>query len=285
MGNFDGVHLGHIGLLHCAKELGPVLVLTFEPHPVGMLFPERAPKRIATPERKLALLAQQGVMGVVAQRFDASFASISAAQFERLLFEELGAHTIAVGANFSYGAGRCGDIRSLEEASRRLGRRLFIFSELKVGGIAISSSWIRRMVAAGDVWGVRSYLGRPFEVEGEVVGGEKRGRAIGFPTANIRCGEVLMPKPGVYAVQFALGVEGEWRGGVANLGYKPTFVAVPSEVVLEVHVLGASGEWYGEKAGIRFLSRLRDERPFACVEDLKEQIRADVAAAEPFLKP
>jgi len=251
-----------------------------------MLFPERAPKRIATPERKLELLEQQGVKAVVTQAFDRAFAGTPAACFEQLLFSDLGAHTIAVGANFTYGAGRCGDIESLQEAGRRLGGRLFVFPELKVGGLVVSSSRIRRMVAAGEVEGVRDYLGRPFELEGEVIEGEKRGRALGFPTANMAYGDILLPKPGVYAVEFALASEGRWRGGVANLGHKPTFSTFSSaKVELEVHVLEASGHWYGEKAGIRFLSRLRDERRFAGVEDLKAQIRADVAAAKPFLKP
>ncbi|MCL2012473.1 MAG: riboflavin biosynthesis protein RibF [Cystobacterineae bacterium] len=301
IGNFDGVHLGHVGLLHCAKALGPVLVLTFEPHPVVMLFPERAPKRIATPERKLALLAQQGVMAVVSQSFDASFASTSAAQFERLLFSDLGAHAIAIGANFTYGAGRCGNVQTLQEASRRLKGKLFIFPELKIEGKVVSSSQIRRWVASGNIEEAKVYLGRPFELEGEVVEGQKRGRAMGFPTANICCADMLTPKPGVYAVQFSLDSQRLWRGGVANLGYKPTFAAEASghasaaapppstalslRAELEVHVLEASGEWYGEKATIRFLSRLRDERRFASVEALKEQIRADIIAAKPFLKP
>ena len=286
VGNFDGVHLGHIGLLQGARELGPVLALTFEPHPVGMLFPERAPKRIATPERKRALLAQQGVSAVVTQTFDASFASMSAGQFERLLFSDLGAHTTAVGANFTYGAGRCGDVHTLEEAGRRMGGRLFICPELKVEGVVVSSSEIRSLVSAGDVLGARRYLGRPFELEGEVTEGQKRGRRMGFPTANLSCPDILMPKPGVYAVEFALEGEGVFWGGVANLGHKPTFMApTAAKAELEVHVLKASGNWYGQKASVRFLSRLRDERRFASVEDLKEQIKADVAAALPFLEP
>jgi riboflavin kinase/FMN adenylyltransferase len=250
-----------------------------------MLFPERAPKRIATPERKLALLAQQGVVAAVAQTFDESFASMSAALFERLLFSDIGAHTVAVGANFTYGAGRQGGIQSLHEASRRLGGRLFVCSELKVEGVVVSSSEIRRLVSLGDVEGARRYLGRPFELQGEVVQGEQRGRAIGFPTANLSYPDILFPKPGVYAVEFALDSEGTWRGGVANLGHKPTFVASTlAKAGLEVHVPGAFGNWYGEKATVRFLSRLRDERRFASVEDLKEQIKADILSAQSFLK-
>jgi len=297
IGNFDGVHLGHVGLLHCAKAFGPLLALTFEPHPMEILFPERAPKRIATPEQKQALLAQQGVAAVLTQTFDTSFAAMSAAQFESLLFEALGAHTIAVGANFTYGARCCGNTRTLHEASRRLGRQLFIFSELKVAGVVVSSSQIRTLVSAGDVAGAQQYLGRPFELEGDIMPGAQRGREMGFPTANIGCKEeVLMPKPGVYAVEFALAFEGlasegRWRGGVANLGHKPTFAAPmahgkrATRAELEVHIPGASGNWYGKKARIRFLSHLRDERRFASTEDLKAQIKADIEAAQPFLKP
>jgi len=285
IGNFDGVHLGHVGLLHAAKALGPVLVLTFEPHPVEMLFPERAPKRIATPARKLELLAQQAVSAVVMQTFDVPFAALSAAQFERLLFAELGAHTVAIGANFSYGARRTGSIQTLHEAGRQLGGRLFVFPELKVAGEVVSSSKIRHLVSTGEVAQAKHCLGRPFELQGEVAYGEQRGRGIGFPTANVHCADVLMPKPGVYAVAFALG-EGAFRGGVANLGHKPTFSSPPSpRVELEVHVPGATGDWYGEKATVHFLSRLRDERRFDCVEDLKAQIKADISAAQPFLKP
>jgi riboflavin kinase/FMN adenylyltransferase len=249
-----------------------------------MLFPERAPKRIATPERKLELLAQQGVAAAVTQPFDAPFASMSAAQFEQLLFSDIAAHTVAVGANFTYGAGRRGSIQTLHEASRRLGGQLFIFSELKIEGLVVSSSEIRSRVISGDVEGARRYLGRPFELQGEIVQGEKRGQAMGFPTANVDYPDILFPKTGVYAVEFALDSEGAWRGGVANLGHKPTFVAsTPAKAALEVHVPGAFGNWYGEKATVRFLSRLRDERRFASAEDLREQIQADILAAQPFL--
>lgn len=286
IGNFDGIHLGHTGLLRHARALGPVCALTFEPHPVGMLFPERAPKRIATPARKLSLLAQQGVSAVITQTFDAAFASMTAAQFEQLLLSKIGAHTIAVGANFTYGARRSGSTETLRKAVEQEKKKLFVFEELKLDGAVVSSSEIRHRISTGDVEGANRYLGRPFELEGEITQGAQRGRKMGFPTANIQCEDTVKPKPGVYAVEFALVSEGTWRGGVANLGHRPTFVAhTPGEAELEVHVLDASGDWYGQKAVVRFLSRLRDECRFASREELEAQIKADIAAAKPFLKP
>lgn len=283
IGNFDGVHLGHRRLLDTARALARAggrksALLTFEPHPAKVLAPEFAPPRIATLERKLALLEEAGIDAVVLQPFDRSYAGTSAEEFVRRdLVAGLHAADIVVGQDFSFGKSRSGNV-AVMAALAAPEAHVHTVPAVTADGLVVSSSKIRELVLAGRVAPAARLLGRPFLLDGRVVPGRGRGRGIGIPTANVAPDTELLPASGVYAVAIAIeGVEGV-RGGAANIGVKPTFGT--EELTVEVHVFDFAGDVYGKRVAVAFLERLRGEHRFGSVDELVAQIHRDVAGAK-----
>lgn len=280
LGNFDGVHLGHQALFHEASRHGPVVAITFFPHPGKVLQPQLAPKLITTQSRKLELLAASGVRAAVVQPFSADYARTSPGDFESALFDGLGARCAVVGADFTYGSRRAGTVSTLGEAAATRGATVVVVSPVSIEGVVVSSSKVREYILEGRVEAAARLLGRPFDLDGVVVPGAGRGRTIGFPTANVDTGNELRPAPGVYAIR--VGVAGAagawaWHGGAANIGVKPTFGG--GEVTIEAHLFDFSGDLYGKKLRVEFVERLRAEKRFASATELSAQISRDLEAA------
>jgi riboflavin kinase/FMN adenylyltransferase len=286
IGNFDGVHAGHRALLARARELATggarSVALTFDPHPATLLAPAHAPAMVASIERRIELLAEAGVDAVVIEPFTRELAGASAAAFvDELLIGALRARAIVVGYDFSYGHGRTGTVGTLEAHGRRAGVEVAVVAPVAVDGEICSSTKIRGYLRAGDLARATRMLGRPWDVDGVVVHGAERGRAIGVPTANITPETELAIAPGIYAV--TLAVEGgPALPAVASLGTNPTFVDT-DRLVLEVHVLDWAGDLYDRRVRTTFVARLRDEQKFDSIDALIAQIQRDIAEARAHL--
>jgi riboflavin kinase / FMN adenylyltransferase len=271
VGEFDGVHLGHREVMRGADT-----VLTFEPHPRAVVAPEKAPKLITPLETKIDLVAGLGVRELVVIPFDGAFASQSPQAFiDDVLVRRLGATKVSVGENFRFGHRAQGDVALLRAQDAFETRAV----ELVQGdGEVISSSHIRELITAGEVERAAACLGSPFQLRGAVAHGDKRGRTLGFPTANIVPDPALVyPGHGVYACRAAVELEGEWRWWPAatNVGVRPTFVTGRG-LLVEAFLLGFEGDLYGRELRLVFLSRLRGELRFDSVEELIEQMERDV---------
>lgn len=282
IGNFDGVHLGHQAVLGQladeADRLGlPSLVMIFEPQPEEFFAPERAPARLTRLREKLMALRRYAAERVLCVRFDARFAALSAQAFiEDILVARLGVRYLVVGDDFRFGHRRAGDFAMLREAGARLGFQVVNMHTFVVDGERVSSTRIRRALAAGDLAGAEKLLGRPYRMCGRVAHGDKRGRGFGFPTANIHLHRRNTPVRGVFAVEL-FGVEGEPVAGVANVGTRPTVDG--TRTLLEVHLFDFDRDIYGAYVNVSFLHKLRDEMRFDSFDALTAQIAADVAAA------
>lgn len=279
LGNFDGVHLGHQALFAQAGKHGPLVVLTFHPHPGKVLQPQLAPRLILCQARKLELLELHGVGMAIVQPFSREYARTSPEAFESSLLDGVGARTVVVGYDFTYGQKRAGTVETLERAAASRGAQVKVVSAVSLEGVVVSSSKIREYVLEGRVEAAARLLGRPFDLDGLVVPGAGRGRTIGFPTANIDTTNELRPAAGVYALRVAILGEGklEWRGGAANIGVKPTFGG--GEVTIEAHLFDFEGDLYGKRLRVQFLERLRAEKRFASASELSSQIGRDLGAA------
>ncbi len=275
LGNFDGVHLGHRALFEEAKRHGPAVALTFTPHPGKVLQPDLAPRLITLQARKLELFEEAGLAAAVCQPFSVEYARTPAEDFERALFDGLGARAAVVGADFTYGAKRAGTVHTLEAAAATRGALVVVVPPVAIDGVVVSSSKVREYVLEGRVEAATRLLGRPFDLDGTVVPGAGRGRTIGFPTANIDTQNELRPAAGVYAVRVRDGAT--WHGAAANIGVKPTFGG--TEVTIEAHLLDFHGDLYGRRVRVQFLERLRPERRFASASELSGQIARDLEAA------
>jgi riboflavin kinase/FMN adenylyltransferase len=267
IGTFDGVHRGHQAVIDKADT-----VLTFEPHPLEILHPAARPKLITPFEVKRDVIEGLGVSELVVIPFDREFATVTAEDFiDRILVERLGATRVSVGENFRFGAKARGDTEMLESRAEFQTR---IVPLVEVDGETVSSTRIRALIAAGDVEGARSCLGAPFMVEGTVVGGDQRGRELGFPTANLVPDDRLaIPGHGVYAA-FANGVP-----AAVNVGIRPTF-DTGRGVLIETYLIDREEDLYGKSLRVAFVKRLRGERRFASIEDLIVQMRIDVEDAK-----
>lgn len=287
LGNFDGVHLGHQALFAEAARHGRPVALTFDPHPGKVLQPDLAPKLITTRERKLELLAECRLEAVILQPFSLEYARTAPEEFEASVLDGLGARHLVVGSDFTYGAKRAGTVRSLRDAAQRRGAEVHRVPSVTVDGVVVSSSRVREYILEGRVSAARRLLGRFFDLDGRVVAGVGRGRTIGFPTANVDTDNELRPAPGVYAVRVFERPASDSRAaatlpaaghlGAANIGVKPTFGG--TEVTIEVHLIGFTGNLYARPLRVQFLERLRPEQRFASVDELAAQIRRDVEAA------
>lgn len=279
LGNFDGVHRGHRALFDEARRHGPVVAVTFAPHPGKVLKPDLAPRCIATYQRKLELFEELGLAAAIVQPFSLEYAKTAPAAFEAALFDGVGARRVVVGHDFTYGAGRAGTVRTLEAAAAARGAGVSVVAAVSVDGVVVSSSKIREYILEGRVEAAALLLGRPFDLDGTVVPGAGRGRTIGFPTANVDTPNELRPAAGVYAVRAREqgAVPGPWFGGAANIGVKPTFGG--GEVTIEVHLFDFSGDLYGRRVRVQFLERLRAEKRFGSASELAGQIARDLEAA------
>jgi riboflavin kinase/FMN adenylyltransferase len=263
VGTFDGVHLGHRAVIDGSES-----VLTFDPHPVSIVAPQHTPKLLTTPERKAELIASLGVHELIVIPFDAAFARRSADEFiEDVLVGALGATRVAVGENFRFGHKAQGDTRLLAADPRFT---TDVRPLLEVAGEIVSSSHIRGLVLAGDVAHANELLGTPFQLSGEVAHGDKRGRELGFPTANLVPDEALaLPGHGVYAC-LANG-----RPAAVSVGVRPTFQTGRGELI-EAYILDFDEDIYGSELRVEFLERLRGERRFDSPQALIEQMHRDV---------
>lgn len=286
IGNFDGVHLGHQAVFRHLREKGaelglPTTVITFEPQPQEYFTPQAAPARLTRMREKLQTLRDAGIDRVVLLEFGSKMAALTADEFVRgLLVEGLGVRYLFVGDDFRFGKGRTGDIELLRQAGQTHGFGVEDINTFLVGDERVSSTRIREMLAGGDLEGAAHYLGRPYRICGRVGHGEKRGRAIGFPTANIDLHRRVSPLQGVYAV-LVYGLEDEALPAVANIGVRPT-VAGEGRTLLEVHLFDFSGTIYGKHVEVEFCRKLRAERRFDSFEELRQQIQRDVESARQF---
>jgi riboflavin kinase/FMN adenylyltransferase len=285
LGNFDGVHKGHQALLARAAEhaqaLGaPLAVLTFEPHPRRFFVPDTAPFRLTMLPAKLRLLEQYGVQAVLAQHFDTAFAALSADAFvDEVLLRGLGARNVVCGYDFTFGARRGGNVEMLREMGAKKGFGVTVLDPVMREGEIYSSTSIREALRVGWPSEAAELLGHAWEIEGVVEEGDKRGRTIGFPTANVALGEHLRPRFGVYAVR-AL-IDGKWLNGVANLGRRPTIGKLKEN--FEVNVFDFAGDLYGKTLRVALVDFIRPEMKFSGLDQLKAQIAADAEAARTIL--
>jgi riboflavin kinase/FMN adenylyltransferase len=274
VGEFDGVHLGHREVI-----AGADTVLTFEPHPRAVVAPDATPKLLTPLQVKADLIAGLGVRELVVIRFDRAFAALSPQEFvDRVLVEQLGAHTVSVGENFRFGRTATGDVEMLR---RQAAFETRVAKLVEVDGEIVSSTHIRGLVLAGDVEKASRFLGSPFQLRGTVVSGDRRGRELGFPTANLVPDNALVyPGNGVYACRAAVELDGEWHWWAAatSIGVRPTFVTGRG-VLIETYILGFEGDIYDAELRLAFLARLRGERRFESVDALVEQMHRDVERA------
>jgi riboflavin kinase/FMN adenylyltransferase len=285
LGNLDGVHLGHRAVLHAAHAARPDLALaalTFEPHPREHFRPDDPPFRLTLLPAKAAALRDAGAAFVFALPFDDAFAAMTAEDFvEHVLHKGLGAKHLACGPDFAFGHRRGGGVAFLQREAERRGMGLTVVPPLLDGTEPISSSRIRRLLQDGYPDRAAEKLGRPWEIRGIVVHGDKLGRVLGWPTANIWLGRHLEPARGVYAVTVALpdGIEAK---GVANVGRRPTLGGDP-ETRLETYIFDFAGDLYGKEIGVRLVRFLRPDAKFAGLEELKAAIARDVEEARAVL--
>jgi riboflavin kinase / FMN adenylyltransferase len=281
LGTFDGVHLGHRAILGTAlaraREIGvEALACTFDPHPMEILQPDRAPRPITPFDERLALIGEAGIDTVVVLPFTRELSAVEPEAFVKdVLLERLHAREVVVGYNHRFGRGARGDARLLEGLAERFGFRAHVVPPLTVDGVAASSSEIRAALQRGDVAGAARALGRPYAIAGPVTTGAGRGRTLGFPTANIEPDRPLLVSRGVYRGRVI--VEGRPHAAVVNVGVRPTF----DERVLavEAHLLDFAGDLYGRQVRLEFVDRVRDEMRFPSVEELKAQVMRDIATA------
>lgn len=295
IGNFDGVHIGHRSILRTVTERaraldGEAVVYTFDPHPRKVLPGANAPRLLTTSEQKLELLAEAGIDLVVLEPFTAAFAHTEPERFVReAVHARIAPREVYVGYDFHFGRDREGSMRTLVELGPRLGFAVTIIPEVTIGSRGVSSTRIRELLAAGEAEEAALLLGRPYAIRGRVVAGDRRGRTLGFPTANLAAETEVLPGHGVYAGRVTLlddpaGGDGGAppRGArfaaVTNVGRRPTFK--PDDPTLaEAHLLDFSGDLYDRRIEVSFTARLREERRFAGPDALRAQIARDVDEA------
>ena len=276
IGNFDGVHLGHQALLTEVKKRAHDLklesvVITFEPNPKDYFSQNKPQTRISSLREKIELFNEIKIDRVHIIKFNQEFSKVTANEFISVLIKQLKVKEIVVGEDFCFGRGREGGIKQLSASSMKLN----IKNKILMDGQRISSTLIRNLLANDKLDQANKYIGRPYSISGKVVHGEKRGRKIGFPTANIHMRHNRPPLKGVFAVKF------QNHFGVANLGIRPS-IKGEKKLQLEVHLLNFSSDLYGQHVGVIFLKKLRDEKKFKSLDELKEQIKLDVIKAKLF---
>lgn len=300
IGNFDGFHTGHQVLLDKALDLAagrrPVVVVTFEPLPQAWFAPQDAPARLMSVRQKLCYLAAHGVSLVWLMRFNQTLASMGPDEFvQRILLETLDAGDVVVGDDFHYGRHRQGDAGTLKAAGKRSGFKLSVVSAVEDKAVRVSSSAIRESLAEGRLQDAERLLGRPFRTEGRVIKGQQLGRALGYPTANMKPTAIPCPIQGIFAVRVRLcdaggdsdtyndsGSTGHyWHDGVASVGMRPAVDG--SEFLIEVHLFDFDGDLYGRRMEVEYVEKLRNEAHFTELDDLVAQMREDERLARRIL--
>jgi riboflavin kinase/FMN adenylyltransferase len=286
LGNFDGFHLGHQAVVGRAVQRGaherrPVIVATFDPHPVRHFKPDTPPFRLTTLDQRERLFAHAGADAMLVFRFGDKLASTTAEDFVAMLLAgQLGASAVVTGEDFTFGKERAGNVQLLRELGAKHGIEAETVAPVLLDGRRISSGWVREALQAGDPGTATRLLTRPLAIEGKVVHGDKRGRALGWPTANMELGTYLRPAYGIYAVRVTLG-DGSEHDGVASLGVRPTFD--PPRELLEAVLFGFDGDLYGRTIEVALHHYLRPEAKFDSVDALKNQMDADARQAKELL--
>jgi riboflavin kinase/FMN adenylyltransferase len=287
LGVFDGLHLGHQAIMQTVSSRAQTInsvptAVTFDPHPRVVINPEKAPPLLQTLDQRLNALEFFGIKQTIIVRFNQDFASQDAEVFLReTIYERLQAREVYLGKGFAFGKNRGGNIEFLRQMSVQLGFFADEVPEVCLRGARISSSKIRELLALGKVNLARRMLGRPYGVEGVIIRGDQRGRTIGFPTANLKPRNRVIPKYGVYAT--ANLISGKWRRSITNVGVRPTFEN-DREPSIESYIFDFEGDLYGDVLRVRFLHRIRDERKFGGIEELKNQIARDSQTALNYFK-
>ena len=287
LGVFDGLHLGHQLIMRTvverARQTGAIpTVITFDPHPRAVLHPESAPPLLQTLDQKVEGFGVLGIEQTIVIRFDQEFSQIRAEDFlSDVVKDRLHAKEVYLGCGFAFGHDREGNIELLKRVSAKLGFLAEEVPEVQFRNQRVSSSKVRRLLLEGRVNLARRLLGRPYGVEGRVEHGAERGKTLGFPTANLHPHNRVIPRNGVYVTGTL--IDGQWRRSITNVGVRPTFTA-DTEPSVETFVLNWAGDLYGDVVRVRFLRRLRDERKFGSLEELKAQIGRDLQRAESYFE-
>lgn len=288
IGNFDGVHRGHLALFEKVKERarfigGQSAVMTFEPHPIRVMKPGNGPLLITPTRQKIELIGKAGMDVLFCLPFNREFAAVSAENFvKHILVGKIGIKEIVVGYDYAFGRNREGNIPLLRKMGEEMGFLVHLVEPIHIDHTLVSSTSIRKLVQEGKLQEAKTLLGRDYQVEGVVVKGHQRGgRLLGFPTANLKPEHELLPKTGVYAVTVL--IDGKTYQGVTNVGYNPTFH--DKTLSVETHVLHYSGDLVGKKIKINFLARLRGEKSFHDIRELSEQIAKDIEEARTVFGP
>jgi riboflavin kinase/FMN adenylyltransferase len=282
LGVFDGLHLGHQRIMQRVVERAGAAgahatAITFDPHPRAVLHPGSAPPLLQTLDQRLANLEVLGIEQTIVVAFTKDFAQIPAEEFlTDVIHDRLHAAEVYLGKGFAFGRGRGGNIDLLRKMSSELGFVADEVEEVRLRGQRVSSSRIRELLLDGRIDLARRMLGRPYGVEGVIIRGNRRGHSIGFPTANLKPHNRVIPKFGVYAT--ATLIEGTWRKSITNIGVRPTFEDT-TEPSIESYIFDFDGDLYGDVLRVRFLHRIRDERKFSGVDELKGQIERDTQTA------
>lgn len=286
LGNFDGFHLGHQAVVGRAiqrafHERRPVIVATFDPHPVRFFKPDVPPFRLTSLDQREALFAHAGADAMLVFQFDKALAVTSSEDFvSEVLARQIGAAGVVTGDDFTFGRGRKGDVLMLQKLGEENGIIAEAVPPVLLGTARISSGRIREALQAGDLGAATRLLSRDFAVEGIVEGGDRRGRELGYPTANMTLGDYQRPRYGIYAVRVTLD-DGSEHPGVASLGVRPTFQ--PPQELLETHLLDFTGDLYGRKIEVALHAFIRDEKKFDDIETLVAHMREDEAKARHLL--
>jgi riboflavin kinase/FMN adenylyltransferase len=282
IGNFDGVHWAHQAIftrvIERARDIdGTSMVITFEPHPIKVMSPEKAKPLITLMEQKKELVSKQGIDILLLIQFTLEFAAIPARDFVKdILVDKVGIKEIVVGHDYAFGHNREGNIDLLKEMGKEFGFKVHQVGPVYVGKSLVSSTSIRNLIMEGNVSEAGGLLGRNYQIRGKVIRGRNRGGSLlDYPTANLKVLDELIPKEGVYVVTVELN--GKIYQGLTNIGYNPTFK--DKALSVETHIFDLSADIVGEKIKINFLSRLRDEIPFASARELSEQISKDIQEA------
>jgi riboflavin kinase/FMN adenylyltransferase len=285
IGNFDGVHWAHQAILkkviERAKHLnGTSVVITFEPHPIKVMSPKKARPLITLLEQKRELVTNQGINIILLIRFTREFAAIAAREFVKdILVDKLGIKEVVVGYDYAFGRRREGNIKLLKELGQQFNFKVHQVGPVYVGKSLVSSTSIRNLIMDGNVSEAKRLLGRNYQIRGEVIRGRDRGGPLlGYPTANLRLVDELIPKEGVYLV--TVDLDGKIHQGLTNIGYNPTFK--DKTLSVETHILDLSADIVKKRIKINFLYRLRDEITFASAKELSQQISRDIKQAREF---
>lgn len=282
LGVFDGIHIGHQRIMETVVERAKIsdavpTAITFDPHPRAVLHPESAPPLLQTLDQRLANFEVLGIEQAIVIPFTKDFSQQPAEDFlTDIVRDRLHAKEVYLGKGFAFGKGRGGNIELLRKKSAELGFIADEVDEVQLRGIRVSSSAIRRLLTDGRVNLARRMLGRPYGVEGVVIRGNRRGHTIGFPTANLKPHNRVIPRYGVYAT--ATLIEGMWRKSITNIGVRPTF-ETDADTSIETFVFDFDGDLYGDVLRVRFLHRIRDEKKFGGIDELKAQIERDTNRA------